>query len=36
MKLAADLGVRFRFKSALPDRAEKYRQYTIAANKKKK
>lgn len=36
VKLAADLGVRFRFKSALPDRAEKYRQYTIAANKKKK
>ena len=32
----ADLGIRFRFKSKMPDRTEKYRQYTIAANKKKK
>ena len=35
-KLTSDLGIRFRFKSAMPDRAEKYRQYTIAANKKMK
>ena len=35
-KLTNDLGIRFRFKSAMPDRAEKYRQYTIAANKKMK
>jgi len=35
-KLTDDLGIRFRFKSAMPDRTEKYRQYTIAANKKMK
>jgi len=35
-KLCNDLGIRFRFKSAMPDRTEKYRQYTIAANKKMK
>ena len=34
--LAEGLGVRFRFKSKLPARTEKYRQYTIAANKKRK
>lgn len=34
--LADELGIRFRFKSKLPDRTEKYRQYTIAANKKRK
>jgi small subunit ribosomal protein S15 len=35
-KLTDDLGIRFRFKSSMPDRTEKYRQYTIAANKKMK
>ena len=35
-KLTADLGVRFRFRSKLPDRAEKYRAYTILANKTRK
>ena len=35
-KLAADLGIRFRFKSEFPGRAEKYRQYTIAANRRAK
>jgi small subunit ribosomal protein S15 len=35
-KLTNDLGIRFKFTSAIPDRTEKYRQYTIAANKKNK
>ena len=35
-QLTADLGIRFRFKSALPSRTEKYRQYTIAANRRNK
>ena len=35
-KLADDLGIRFRFKSANPGRTEKYRQYTIAANRRNK
>ena len=34
--LTGALGIRFRFRSAVPDRTEKYRQYTIAANKKMK
>lgn len=35
-KLAQTLGIRFRFKAKLPTREEKYLQYTIKANKKKK
>lgn len=35
-KLAKDLGIRFRFRAKLPSREEKYLQYTIRANKKKK
>mmetsp|Transcript_2589 Transcript_2589/g.7593 ORF Transcript_2589/g.7593 Transcript_2589/m.7593 type:complete len:210 (+) Transcript_2589:98-727(+) len=35
-QLTRDLGIRFRFKSALPSRTEKYRQYTIAANRRNK
>mmetsp|Transcript_8337 Transcript_8337/g.11611 ORF Transcript_8337/g.11611 Transcript_8337/m.11611 type:complete len:217 (+) Transcript_8337:60-710(+) len=34
--LIQKLGIRFRFKSKLPSRAEKYRQYTIEANRKRK
>lgn len=35
-KLIEDLGVRFRFRNMLPDRTEKYRQYTIKENTLKK
>ncbi|KAJ1462430.1 hypothetical protein M885DRAFT_505266 [Pelagophyceae sp. CCMP2097] len=35
-KLIDDLGVRFRFRNQMPVRADKYRQYKIKENKKKK
>lgn len=34
-KLVASLGVRFRFRNDMPDRIEKYREFTIKANKRK-
>ena len=34
--LTKDLGIRFRFKSSIPSRTEKYREFTILANRKKK
>lgn len=35
-KLVRDLGIRFKFRAKLPTREEKYLQYTIRANRKRK
>ncbi|KAJ8601196.1 hypothetical protein CTAYLR_003234 [Chrysophaeum taylorii] len=35
-QLVKDLGIRFRFRAKIPSRDEKYREFTIRANRKKK
>ena len=34
--LAAELGIRFKFQNQIPSRAEKYREFTIRANQRRK